>query len=125
MNKADRDGADVTARELRTMLAIGRNVEGEGAPAWRPPILKTVASRAEGIDELLDEIDRHRTFLVEHDELGHRRRLRAKAEIEALVVAGVRARLIEGDLSPTLNRLAADVVSGTTDPYSAAATLTQ
>ena len=54
VNKADRDGADVTARELRTMLAIGRNVEGEDAPEWRPPILKTVASRSEGIDELLD-----------------------------------------------------------------------
>ena len=124
VNKADRDGADVTARELRTMLAIGRNVEGDEAPQWRPPILKTVASRSEGIDELLAEIDRHRAFLVDHDELDHRRRLRAKAEIEALVVAGVRDRLIHGDSAEALDRLAAAVVSGATDPYSAAATLT-
>lgn len=124
VNKADRDGADVTARELRTMLAIGRNVEGDDAPQWRPPILKTVASRAEGIDELLAELDRHRAFLVDHDELAARRRIRARAEIEGLVVAGVRGRLIDGDLSATLERLAADVVSGTTDPYSAAALLT-
>ncbi len=123
VNKADRDGADVTARELRTMLAIGRNVEGDAAPQWRPPILKTIASRSEGIDELLAEIDRHRAFLVDHDELDHRRRLRAKAEIEALVVADVRARLIHGDSAGALDQLAAAVVSGATDPYSAAATL--
>jgi LAO/AO transport system kinase len=123
VNKADRDGADVTARELRTMLAIGRNVEGADAPEWRPPILKTVASRSEGIDELLAEIDRHRAFLVEHDELEGRRRRRARAEIEALVVATVRDTLSSGDASAELDRLAADVVSGTTDPYAAAATL--
>jgi LAO/AO transport system kinase len=123
VNKADRDGADVTARELRTMLAIGRNVEGADAPAWRPPILKTVASRSEGIEQLLTEIDNHRAFLVEHDELEGRRRRRARAEIEALVVAAVRATFSSGDASAQLDRLAADVVSGTTDPYSAAASL--
>jgi LAO/AO transport system kinase len=123
VNKADRDGAEATARELRTMLAIGRNVEGEGAPQWRPPILQTVASRGEGIAELLAEIDRHREFLVEQDELQTRRRLRARAEIEALVVAGVRTRLTYGGDAETLDRLAAEVVSGATDPYSAAATL--
>jgi LAO/AO transport system kinase len=123
VNKADRDGAEATARELRTMLAIGRNVEGEDAPQWRPPILQTVASRGEGIAELLAEIDRHREFLVEQDELQTRRRLRARAEIEALVVAGVRTRLTYGGDAETLDRLAAEVVSGATDPYSAAATL--
>lgn len=124
VNKADRDGADVTARELRTMLAIGRNVEGEGAPRWRPPILKTVASRAEGTDQLLAEIDGHRDYLIEHHELQGRRRLRARAEIEALIVASVRANLSQGDASQQVDRLAAEVVSGDTDPYTAAATFT-
>ena len=123
VNKADRDGADVTARELRSMLAIGRNVEGEDGPRWRPSILKTVASRGEGIDELLAEIDRHRAYLVDHDELEIRRRLRARAEIEALVVASVRSGLTSGATAAQLDRLAADVVSGETDPYTAAATL--
>ncbi len=125
VNKADRDGADVTARELRTMLAIGRKVEGEDAPQWRPPILQTVASRGEGIIELLGQIDRHREFLVEHDELHTRRQRRARAEIEALVVADVRTRLTQGADAETLNRLAEDVVSGATDPYTAAATLSR
>lgn len=124
VNKADRDGADVTARELRSMLAIGRNVDGEDAPQWRPPILKTIASRGEGINELLAEIDRHRSHLVQHDELEVRRRLRARAEIEALVVASIRSGLSSGDASQELDRLAAEVVAGETDPYTAAATLT-
>ena len=49
VNKADRDGADATVRELRHMLTLGeRRQPGD----WRPPIVKTVASRGEGIDEL-------------------------------------------------------------------------
>ena len=124
VNKADRDGADVTARELRSMLAIGRNVEGQDAPQWRPPILKTVASRGERIDELLIEIDRHRMYLVDHDELGLRRRRRARAEIEALVVAAVRMQLSSGGRAEEIEQLAAAVVSGETDPYTAAAALT-
>jgi LAO/AO transport system kinase len=123
VNKADRDGADITARELRTMLAIGRNVEGSDAPIWRPPIVKTVASRGEGIDELVEAIGAHGAHLVDHGELAHRRRARARAEIEALVVAAVRGRLSDGEAAGRLEELAADVVSGVTDPYSAAAVL--
>lgn len=123
VNKADRDGADLTARELRTMLAIGRNVVGSDAPVWRPPILKTVASRGDGIDALVEAIDTHRAHLVEHGALAGRRRERAKAEIEALVVAAVRGRLSDGEAASRLEALAADVVSGAADPYTAAASL--
>ncbi len=123
VNKADRDGADATARELRTMLAIGRNVEGAETATWRPPIVKTVASRAEGIDDLVAAIGAHREHLVEHGELHLRRRRRAMAEIEALVVATVRRRLSDGDAGRRLESLAADVVTGATDPYTAAASL--
>ena len=43
VNKADRDGADATVRELRHMLALG---ERRGPGDWRPPIVKTVAAAA-------------------------------------------------------------------------------
>ena len=53
VNKADRDGADATARELRRWCRIGRNARAaRSASVWRPPIVQTVASRGEGIDEL-------------------------------------------------------------------------
>jgi LAO/AO transport system kinase len=123
VNKADRDGADVTARELRTMVAIGRNVDGEGADQWRPPILKTVASRGDGIAELLDALDEHRRFLTEHGEYQMRRQSRARAEIEALVVASLRSSLTDGEPGRRLDQLAEAVVAGETDPYTAAATL--
>ncbi len=123
VNKADRDGADLAVRELRTMLAIGRNVEGAEAPVWRPPIVKTVASRGEGIDDLVQAIAEHSAYLVDHGVLERRRRERARAEIEALVVAAVRARLSDGEAARRLEALAGDVVSGATDPYTAAAAL--
>ncbi len=44
VNKADRDGADATARELNHMLGLG---EARGPSDWRPPIVKTVAARGE------------------------------------------------------------------------------
>ena len=56
VNKADRDGADQVRRDLRSMLALAERAEG----AWRPPIVKTVASKAEGLDEVVAEIDKHR-----------------------------------------------------------------
>ena len=45
---ADRDGADSTAREIRHMLTLGSRVEG----GWDAPVLKTVAARGEGVDEV-------------------------------------------------------------------------
>jgi LAO/AO transport system kinase len=123
VNKADRDGADATARELRTMVAIGRNVEGEDASVWRPPVLQTIASRGEGIDELMAAIDSHRSHLEANGELHVRRIDRARAEIEAIAVAAFRTRMTTGRAASTLTNLASRVVAGELDPYSAAAGL--
>ena len=60
VNKADRDGADRTARELSTMLEMRHAVEGN----WNPQVMKTEAQRGTGIDELTDEILAHRDFFL-------------------------------------------------------------
>ena len=60
VNKADRDGADRTARELSTMLEMRHAVEG----SWNPQVMKTEAQRGTGIDELTDEILAHRDFFL-------------------------------------------------------------
>ncbi len=65
VNKADRDGADQVRRDLRSMLALADRPEG----AWKPPIVKTVASKAEGLDEVAAELDKHRAWLEESGEL--------------------------------------------------------
>ncbi|MFE7193130.1 methylmalonyl Co-A mutase-associated GTPase MeaB [Kitasatospora sp. NPDC057595] len=117
VNKADRDGADATARELNHMLGLG---EARDAGDWRPPIVKTVAARGEGVDEVVEALEKHRAWLDEHGELAARRRRRAADEIEAIALAALRARI--GDLhgDRQLAGLAERVVTGELDPYGAA-----
>jgi LAO/AO transport system kinase len=120
VNKADRDGADQTVRDLRYMLSLGGRHSEAGA--WRPPIVKTVASRDadNGIDEVLAKVEEHREWLDSSGE-GHRRRTeRAAREIEAIAVAALRERLGDVHGSAALGALAEKVVAGETDPFSAA-----
>jgi len=118
VNKADRDGAASTARDLRGMLALGGRHSEPGA--WHPPIVKTVASRAEGIDDVVAAVESHRDWMTRHDELQRRHVARARAEVEAIAVASLRARLADVHGSRALDRLAGRVVSRELDPYSAA-----
>ncbi|HEY6748425.1 MAG TPA: methylmalonyl Co-A mutase-associated GTPase MeaB [Mycobacteriales bacterium] len=118
VNKADRDGAAQTVRDLKAMLGLGGRHSEPGA--WRPPIVSTVAARGEGVGDLLAALDKHAAWLASSGEGERRRRARAAAEIEAIAVAALRARI--GDLhgSDALDSLAAEVVAGTRDPYAAA-----
>src|SRR5918993_2269809 len=61
VNKADRDGADQTVRDLRYTLSLGGRHDLSGA--WRPPIRRTVATSGTGIDELVETIGEHRGWL--------------------------------------------------------------
>ncbi|TQF03413.1 methylmalonyl Co-A mutase-associated GTPase MeaB [Kitasatospora acidiphila] len=117
VNKADRDGADATARELSHMLGLG---EARQPGDWRPPIVKTVAARGEGVDEVVEALEKHRAWLEEGGELAARRRRRAAQEIEAIALAQLRARI--GDLHGDrhLDSLADQVAGGRLDPYGAA-----
>jgi LAO/AO transport system ATPase len=118
VNKADRDGADQVARDLRYMQSLGGRHSTAGA--WRPPILKTVAARSEGIAELVEAIEKHRSWMDGHGELERRRQVRAAAEIEAIALGTVRQKFGEVHGSAALDEAAARVVNGDTDPYSAA-----
>lgn len=117
VNKADRDGADSTVRELRAMIALGSR------DGWTPPVIKTVASTGQGIDDLVAALDQHRAWLVESGELHARRVRRARDEVEALVVAAVRRRLHAGDISRRLENAAEDVAAGRVDAHTAVADL--
>jgi LAO/AO transport system ATPase len=118
VNKADRDGADQVVRDLRNMQGLGGRHSVAGA--WRPPIVKTIASRAEGVDDVLAAIDKHRGWLSAHGEDERRRRARAAAEIEAIAVGAVRQRFAQVHGSAALDDAAARVVAGKTDPFTAA-----
>ncbi len=117
VNKADRDGAQATIRDLRNMIALAEKRSGD---AWKPPIVPTVAARGEGIEEVVAALDRHGEWLQRTGELDRRRRARAAEEIEAMAVTALRERI--GDLrgSTALATLADRVLAGELDPYAAA-----
>jgi LAO/AO transport system kinase len=117
VNKADREGADATVRDLTHMISLGDRTE---PGLWRPPVLKTVAARLEGIDEVMTAVDKHLTWMEETGALRDRRVRRAGDEIEAIAIQALRARI--GDLrhGQGVDELAGDVVDGTSDPYAAA-----
>jgi LAO/AO transport system kinase len=114
VNKADRDGAGETARDLEQMLHLGPELD------WAPPVVKTSAAESEGIDDLWEAVEGHRKHLESTGELERRRRARLLHEVEEMVSVRLRdrlaARLEEGDLE----RLADDLVARRTDPYAAA-----
>jgi LAO/AO transport system kinase len=116
VNKADRDGADQVVRDLRGTIRLAERGPGE----WRQPIVKTVAVRGEGLDEVIDAVDKHRAWLERSGELERRRRRRVRDEIEAIAVTALRRRF--GDLhgDARLDTLADQVLSGRSNPYAAA-----
>ncbi len=64
VNKADREGADHTARAIRGMLTLGmQHLE------WFPPIIKTVAESGEGMEDVIAAIEQHRTYLKDSGRL--------------------------------------------------------
>ncbi|GAA2162969.1 LAO/AO transport system kinase [Humibacillus xanthopallidus] len=117
VNKADRDGADATVRDLRHMISLGDRSE---PGLWRPPVVKTVASQKVGLDEVMEALDKHRAFIAESGELVRRRERRAADEIESIALAALRARFGHVAGHHGLGALARRVVAGEIDPYAAA-----
>jgi len=118
VNKADRDGADQTVRDLRYMLSLGERREQDGS-TWKAPIVRTIASKGEGIDDVVDALDEHREWMAKSGERDRRRQRRAEAEIEAITLEQVRARIGDVRGSVNLPELAKRVVAGELDPYTA------
>ena len=117
VNKADRDGANTTARELRHMISLGPSGQGD---AWRPPVLKVVATRGEGLPELVEAIAEHRAWLESSGMGVTRRRLRARSEIQGIALAALQARFAGVGGAAALEDLSTAVAEGRTDAFSAA-----
>jgi LAO/AO transport system kinase len=118
VNKSDHPLTDTMVREIRGVLSLGPQ---EG---WRVPILKTEASRGEGIEELAEKIGEHHAFIREQGTLAARRRRNLMNEVLALASARLRRRLeaqVHDDES--VQDLLDEVVARRLDPASAAAKL--
>lgn len=116
VNKADREGADRTVRELCTMLEMRNAPEG----SWNPQVMKTEAQRGTGTDELVDEILAHRDFLFTSgtiDNFLHERNRRHFIDIlrDSLFRSAMQFMEVDG----TLARVVAGMGNNSVDPYSA------
>lgn len=80
INKADRDGCDKLNVEIEMMLDLDSR-----ELAWRPPIKRTIASKDEGVDELVEALDEHFEFLEDSGELAERRKDRTRNEIITMI----------------------------------------
>jgi LAO/AO transport system kinase len=121
VNKADRDGARRTVRDLEYAIAMSEEGRVDGdAPGWTRPVVSTVAVRGEGIDDLVAALDAHRAWLDGSGARVVRRRARAAAEIEAIALDQVRSRIGDVRGAGALPGLADRVVAGELDTYGAA-----
>lgn len=140
VNKADREGADGTVRDLELMIALGGEVTRSGAHSrghsagtldiaaqvvkhstdvWVPLITRTVATRGEGLDDLLTKLEKHYTWLTTTEAGAARREIRLRESMamllrEALVDAALRS------LGPELDAAVHAVARRELDPYTAA-----
>jgi LAO/AO transport system kinase len=143
VNKADREGADATVRDLELLIALGNesiralsrarghathtaadaHVEpAEGAKdardVWTPPIVKCTATRGDGIEALVAALDGHRAW-VDGTEAGRARR---KARLTEEVRDALREVLIDAathDLGPQIDAAVREVDARAIDPYTA------
>ncbi len=116
VNKADRDGGDMTVEEIKSMLLLR-----DPSLGWMPPVLRSVATTGEGVAEIAGTIDEHRVFLVEHELLQKRRRDHFKSQVRDIVVDSLERQLYErvGGESG-LDSMIGDVTSGHRSPYQVA-----
>ncbi|NHN40153.1 methylmalonyl Co-A mutase-associated GTPase MeaB [Halorubellus sp. JP-L1] len=145
VNKADMDGADRTVQELEEMVHMddghvsvagghhGMGIEtdvdmpetgDESADApepWKTPVLETVATSGEGVDEFLATLQEHADWLAETGQMTAKRRQRTAEEIRTLLREDA-AALVAGELEDHggVDALADSVLAGDTDPYSIA-----
>ncbi len=80
INKADREGTDKLNIEIEMMLEL--NPEHVG---WRPPINRTIASKGEGIEAVVDSIEEHQKYLNDSGEIVKIRKARIKNEVTAML----------------------------------------
>jgi LAO/AO transport system kinase len=115
VNKSDHPLTDTMVREIRGVLSLAPQ------KGWRVPIIKTEASRGEGLEELVSKLSEHRAHIEEEGTLLERRRRNLMNEVLGLATFRLRQR-VEASLheDAEVQRLLDEVVARRLDPASAA-----
>jgi len=120
INKADREGTDKTLSDLRLMIDMDQKKYDRGA--WKPPILKVQAVFDKGVEEFLEEVDRHARYLAET--IGGLDARGSQTKVRQELGEMIKARLIEEVLdrltdSGEFDKAVELIVQGKVDPYTA------
>src|SRR3984893_7321379 len=97
INKADHPLTDTMVREIRGVLSLANldRTPEEARGRWRVPIVKTEASRGEGVEELVQSLEEHRAPILAAGQLEARRRRNLRNEVLAIATARMRRQLEE------------------------------
>jgi LAO/AO transport system kinase len=115
VNKADLPAAEAVYKQLHIFMDLARR---EG---WEVPIIKTVAQKPEGMDKLIEAIERHRTYLESSGRLAEIGRQRARRQLLAAAQAELLANLLASVQSNgRLDKLIEAIAQRELDPHTAA-----
>jgi LAO/AO transport system kinase len=115
VNKADHPLADTMIREVKGVLALGPGRD------WKVPVVRTEASKGEGIDELVDALEAHHRHIAEAGTLVERRARNLRAEVLGIASARMRRELeSKAEADPEWSALLERVVNREIDPATAA-----
>lgn len=125
VSKADRPGSDQTVAELAMMLSLDptRRQHDKTKPYWKIPVLRTSALKNQGMLELADALQEHRTYLVESGMQVNRAQRQVRSEIEALILHTVANTLKQQVSQEEWQQLVEDITTRARDPYSVAGEL--
>ena len=118
VNKCEHPLADAMVREIRSVLAIGPE------RSWKVPVVRTEATKGDGIEQLVAKVDEHRAHIEAEGSLAERRARNLRAEVIGIAAARLRRDLErrlrdDHDFAGLLDR----VVRRETDPATAAGEL--
>ncbi len=125
MNVERQRDEDEAAAEGRRFVNPGRAARAAAktrrADRWTPPVLRSVATKGEGITEVADALDRHFGYLETSGTLGQRRRTRLRERVVDVVEGRVRTRLWnDAATNEWLNDQLGALEAGTTNPFDVA-----
>lgn len=115
VNKADRGGAEKKIAEIEMMLDLNPK-----AKDWEPPVMKTIAREGEGIEELLDGIEKHRKYLQTSSQLKEKMLEKTKADIITILNERIEDFCIGEFNGDEFKGLVDKVVEREMDPYTVA-----
>ncbi len=111
VNKADKDGAKKTSLEIEMMLDFKKDWK------FRPPVSLAIAETGEGIEKIIDNIEKHRKYLIDSNELINRRLENSKLEVKEIVHRKIEKLVKEMEEDNFIDNLLSKTITKEIDPY--------